>query len=104
MDLVSRINQLMEKKGWTAYMLSKQTGISTNTIYGWNKGAIPSLDNVLKVCEAMGITAEQFFCGIESYKLSYEENNLLKDWFVLSDVEKKAIFDLIETFKILKSN
>lgn len=102
MDIIARINELMSKKGWTAYALSKQTGISTNTIYDWNKGAIPSLENVLKVCDAMDITAEQFFCGVQSYKLSDEENKILQEWFVLSDLEKKAMFSMIDTFKVLK--
>ena len=101
-NLVDRINELISKKGWTAYELSKQTGISTNTIYEWNKGTIPSLSNVVKVCEALDITVEQFFCGLESYKLSEDENRILQEWLMLSDLEKNAIMSVIETFKILK--
>lgn len=101
-NLVDRINELISKKGWTAYELSKQTGISTNTIYDWNKGAIPSLSNVVKVCEALDITVEQFFCGLDSYKLSEDEKRILQEWLVLSDLEKSAIMNVIETFKILK--
>lgn len=101
-DLNKRINELLNKKGWTVYELSKQTGISSNTIYAWQKGAVPSLGTVLIICEALGITVEQFFCGIESYKLTEDENRILQEWFMLSDLEKRAIFNLIETFKILK--
>lgn len=101
-DLVSRINDLLNKKGWTAYELSKQTGISTNTIYDWNKGAIPSLSNVVKVCEALDITVEQFFCGIDNYKLTGDETKILNEWLLLSDPEKNAIMNIIDTFKILK--
>lgn len=101
-NLVDRINELLDKKGWTAYELSKQTGISTNTIYDWNKGAVPSLTNVIKICEAFDITIEQFFCGIESYKLTEDENKILQEWLLLSKLEKDAILNIIETFKILK--
>ena len=67
MDIIARINELMSKKGWTAYALSKQTGISTNTIYDWNKGAIPSLENVLKVCDAMDIIPHQLMLEAKHY-------------------------------------
>ena len=48
-DVVERINELMRIKGWTAYELSNQTGISTNAIYDWNKtGATPTMQNIIK--------------------------------------------------------
>ena len=101
-NLVDRINELLSMKGWTAYELSKQTGISANTIYDWNKGAIPSLANVVKVCEALDITVEQFFCGLDSYQLTVDEKKILQEWLTLSDFEKNAIINVIETFKTLK--
>ena len=35
MNVLERIKELMERKGWTCYELSMQTGISTNAIYDW---------------------------------------------------------------------
>jgi len=102
LDLGARIYELMEQKGWSGYELSKQTGISTNTIYDWQKGAVPSLANVAKVCDTLKITLEQFFCGVGSYNLSEDENKILQEWMLLSDLEKSAILNMIDTFKILK--
>ncbi len=103
-NVTERINELMALKGWTPYELSNQTGISTNAIYDWFKiGAMPTLQNIIKICEAMEITLEQFFCG-GNYKHTDEENAILKDWFSLSDLEKDTILNLMETFKILKTN
>ena len=102
-DVVKRINDLLAQKGWSNYELSKQTNISTNTIYDWNKsGAVPSLSNIAKICEVLGITLGQFFCGTESYALSPEEERILREWFSLSDLEKDKIRRMIETFQILK--
>ena len=104
-DVVARIKELMEKKYWTSYELSAQTGISTNAIYDWFKaGAVPSLGNIEKICEAMGITLEQFFCGDEAYNLSPEERELLSSWFSLSEFERSAVMNLIKTFRSLKHN
>ncbi len=99
----NRIQTLLDLKGWSHYELSKQTGIVINTIYDWFKiGAVPTLHNIVKICEAMNITLEQFFCDGE-YRYTNEENEILKDWFSMTDLEKSTIMNLIETFKILKN-
>ena len=104
-NVVNRIKDLMDRKGWSCYELSVQTGISTNSIYDWFKiGSTPSMSNIARICEAMDISLEQFFCGEDRYKLTDEENKVLAEWFALTDLEKKAIFDLIETFNIIKNN
>ena len=92
----------MSIKGWTPYELSNQTGITTNAIYDWNKiGAVPSLPNIIKICEAMGITLEYFFCG-GNYQLTDEESLILNKWVSLSDFEKNSVMKLIESFNALK--
>lgn len=103
-NATERIGELMVLKGWTAYELSNQTGISTNAIYDWFKiGAVPTLQNIIKICEAMEITLEQFFCGGD-YKYTDEENEILKEWVGLSDLERSTLMNLIETFRILKNS
>lgn len=102
-NVTERIRELMTNKGWTPYELSNQTGISTNAIYDWFKtGAIPTIQNVIKICEAMEMSLEQFFCG-GSYRYTEEENQILREWFALSDLEKSTVMNLMETFKILKN-
>lgn len=103
-NITERINELMTLKGWTPYELSNQTGISTNAIYDWFKiGATPTLQNIIKICNAMEISLERFFCG-DSYKYTDEENKILQDWFSLSDLEKETVMNLMETFRILKNS
>ncbi len=102
-DVVERIYELMRIKGWTAYELSNQTGISTNAIYDWYKaGATPTMHNIIKICEAMDITLEYFFCG-GAYKYSEEENRLLTKWLALSEEQKRIVMDLIYSFNKSKS-
>lgn len=101
--IIDRIDDLRKRKGWSKYELAKSIGVSTNTVYSWYRtGAMPSLHNVERLCESLDITYEQFFCGIGSYKLGEQENKLLQDWFVLSELEKQAVFQIIDVFKVLK--
>ena len=83
--------------------MAKSIGLSANTVYGWYRtGATPSMATVEKICEEMNITIEQFFCGVGSFNLNDEENKLLHDWFLLSELERKAILSIIDVFKTVK--
>lgn len=96
--IVNRIEDLRKTKGWSKYALAQNTGISTNTIYSWYNSSTPSLSNIEKICVAMDITLEQFFCISGSYCKSDDENRLLTEWFCLSNLERKAIFSMIDVF------
>ncbi len=104
-DIIERIQELMDKKGWSYYELAAQTGISTNSVYDWfKKGAMPSMGNIVKVCNAMEISLERFFCGDSGYQMSEEEQTIMNEWFGLSEFEKQTIFMLIESFQVLKKS
>ena len=51
----------------------------------------------------MEISLEQFFCGGD-YKYTDEENEILKEWVGLSELERSTLMNLIETFRILKNS
>ncbi len=103
-NVADRIKELMEMKEWSPYELSNQTDISTNAIYSWlDYVSVPTLQSIIKVCEVFGITLKQFFCGGD-YKYTEEENKILREWLALSDLEKSAVKNLMDTFKILKNS
>lgn len=100
-DILNRINELRARKGWSQYELAKQAGLAPNTVYSWSRvGVIPSLSNIERICAAANITVEQFFC--DTGTVSEEEKHLLADWAVLSDIEKRAIYDAIAAFRALR--
>ena len=74
MDVKQRILELMEKRGWSKYRLSKETGIYITTINDWfnEKQYTPSRDSIVSICEAMGITLAEFYGGIDRRKLIFE--------------------------------
>lgn len=101
-DILKRINDLRTRKGWSQYELAKITGISPNAVYSWSRsGAIPTLQNIERICEVANITVEQFF--YDGAVVSGEEKDFLDDWMILSELEKQAIFEMIEVFKTIKA-
>lgn len=52
---------LMQKKGVTAYKVSKETGISQATLSDWRRGrSQPKIDKLLKIAKYFGVDVNVF--------------------------------------------
>ena len=55
----SKIREELEKQGKSVYWLSKQTGISDNTLYAYkNHGIEPTFSKVCKIADALGVSLD----------------------------------------------
>lgn len=62
MDVLDRIVELRQKRGWSEYRLAEESDITQSTISSWyRKNMIPSIPSLLKICDAFDITLSQFF-------------------------------------------
>ena len=64
--MIEHIKKLCEQRNWTYYRLAKESGIphsSLNTLL--NKQNMPSMNNLMKICNAFDITLAEFFAGME---------------------------------------
>ncbi len=99
-DVVKRINELIVLKNWSLYELSNQTGISTNSIYDWSKQkTMPTLKNIIKICDVLGITLEYFFCGY-NFNTTKEEKKFIDKWLMLNSEDQQLIIKLLQTLNI----
>ena len=59
---IRRIKELMKRKGYTLYVLSKQSGVSLSTLSSmFEKNTDPRVETIEKICAACDITVSQFF-------------------------------------------
>jgi transcriptional regulator with XRE-family HTH domain len=96
-DIFNKIDRLRQDKGWTTHYLSKQAGISHNTLYKWrNRLTMPSTEVLEALCDALQISLAQLFCGDEyADELPEENKKLLEYWSTLSRRQKQVIWDMI---------
>lgn len=59
MDFLEAFQKLMDSKGVNANLLAKNSGVSVNTIYTWQKGSSPSLDKLIPIADALGVTLDE---------------------------------------------
>lgn len=101
MDVIKRINALMDERGWSPYKLAQKSGLSTSTIANiYRRNSVPSLATIEILCQAFGISLSQFFTENDScVPLTAEQKALFDKWVILTPSQKRLIENLISEFK-----
>ena len=101
MDVIGRIDRLMEERGWSEYKLANESGLSSSTIANIHRRrTIPSIPTLEQICDAFGITLAQFFADeTSSVNLTEAQMELFDTWVCLTKNQKRIINDIINEFK-----
>ena len=85
MDTHSKLRQLMAERGWTAYRLAKESGLSESTLANiFKRNTVPSIS-----------TLAQFFAESEMVELTPELKELFDNWVSLTPEQKQAALHMI---------
>lgn len=100
MDVLKRIEQYRNDRGWSLYKLADEAGISQSALSNmYARGTMPSMSTVFNICEAFGISPATFFAeGPADEQLSADEATLVADYRKLSKEDKELLRTL--TFKL----
>ncbi len=96
MDTHSRLRQLMSERGWTAYRLAKEGGLSESTLANiFKRNTVPSISTLESVCSAFGISLAQFFAEGKMVELTPELKELFDCWVSLTPEQKQAALQML---------
>lgn len=96
MDTHSKLRQLMSERGWTAYRLAKESGLSESTLANiFKRNTVPSIFTLEAVCAAFGISLAQFFAEQDMVELTPELKELFDHWVSLTPEQKQAALQML---------
>ena len=96
MDTHSKLLQLMSERGWTAYRLAKESGLSESTLANiFKRNTVPSISTLEAVCAAFGISLAQFFAEQDMVELTPELKELFDHWVSLTPEQKQAALQML---------
>lgn len=102
MDIISRINELMEQRGWTPYQLAKYSGLSHSTIANiYRRNTIPSVPTLENICKAFHISLAQFFTedGEEFYPLDKKQQEFMDFYIQLEEDKQHVVMNVAKNLK-----
>lgn len=94
------ILQYLNKKGWSKYRLSKESGIAQTTLYDILSGkkVTPNVKTLQKIADALGVSVNEFFKednkDNEVYKIKYNENLCVKEQEALEKEARELLDNL----------
>ena len=98
MDILGRIKQLRDARGWSNYRLAKAAGISEgslNNLFRLNNQ--PTIPTLAALCVGLDISLSQFFAeSSEAIVLNAEQKELLDIWNTLNKEQKFALLELLK--------
>ena len=97
MDVLKRIEQLRDERGWSNYKLSQASGVSQTTLRNmFTRNTLPGIATLESICKAFGITLSHFFASEnEPITLDDEQKTMLETWGTLTKEQKEALLILI---------
>ena len=89
--LVDRIEELIEERGLSRYQLAKLSGTAESSVSNlFNRGSMPTVYTIEKICNGLGITLSQFFSKTGEYPdLSKEQKELLDIWAGIKNEDRE---------------
>lgn len=98
-DVLGRISDFREKKGWTEYQLAEKSGLTQSTISSWyRKNMTPTIHSLEKICTAFGITLSQFFAADNGgFSLTDSQKELLNEASRLTEQQHKSLIAFLRT-------
>ena len=100
MDIIERLNLILEKYGWTKYKFSQESEIAESTLSNiFHRGTVPTIATLQAICDTMHITLAEFFADDELVVMTPELKEFYEEWMVLTPEKRKH---LIQTMKYMK--
>lgn len=102
--IIKRIDELCKQKHMTQYELSKRAGMTQSSLSNlMNRGCMPQINTLEKICTGFGITLSQFFNREGGFPdLSEEQLEVLQEWETLSAKEKPVAKKMLKNIKELR--
>lgn len=97
MDILKRIEELRDERGWSNYRLSEEAKLDNSVINNmFKRRTMPSMLTLTALCEAFDLTLSQFFNEDKTVIiLSNDEKDLILQYRKLDKKNKNAVNMLV---------
>ncbi len=95
--VIANINSETEKRNWNRNTLINLTDTSSGTASAWfTAHAVPSLKNLVRICDVFEISLSRLFAKNESELADAQKTELLSEFDRLSEEQRTALLNFIK--------
>ena len=99
-DILGRIEQEKNKRGWSEYTLAENSELPQSTISTWKKRDLqPSVASIEKICKGLGISLSQFFSDNIESDFTEEQKEIFDACSKLNREQRAKLLDFLKTIE-----
>ena len=96
---VDKIDAMRVQRGWSFNKLATMSRVDAATIYRWiTYESLPTLENLQKVCRALGVSLADFFAIENMVEATPEFKELYNNWLSVTQNEKESIRAIMKSY------
>lgn len=96
MDVLKRLKDIMDQRGWTEYKLAKESDLSQSTISNmFARNTLPTIPTLEAICKALKISLSEFFLEDKDST----KNKVMSKYKRLNDEQQELVIKLIDNMK-----
>ena len=97
--ILHKIETMRIKRNWSEYQLAEKAGIPQSTISSWyQKGTLPTIPSLEKICNAFGITLSVLFAeNNDLVELSPTDKQFLEAIYKLDISQRESLLQFLLT-------
>lgn len=100
MDVLGRLRELLQERGWSEYRLAQVSGLNESTISNiYRRNTLPTIATLEAICHAFGITLSQFFAEDEMVEMTPDVKELLDAWVPLTSEQKRTVLLVAKSYR-----
>ena len=97
MEVLEKIDILRKDRGWSINYLAMESELTQSTLNNlYRRNTEPKISTLRSICNAFGLSLSEFFKDEDE---DNEEDELIKKVKSLSDINKKALLQLLKNIK-----
>ncbi len=100
MDILNKITEFRQERGWTEYQLAEKSGLTQSTISSWyRKNMLPTIPSLIKICRAFDISLSYFFLEKEDAPVSLtgRQKELIECISRLTPAQQELLLDFLNS-------
>ena len=102
MDVIGKLRQMIDERGWSTYRFAKECGLSEATLGNvFRRNTVPTVGTLEIMCHGLGITLAQFFSEDDMIEVTPELREILDLWLSMTPKQQEAAKEILASIKKL---
>ena len=102
MDVISKLQQLIDERGWSTYRLAKECSLPEATVGNiFRRGTVPTIGTLEIICKGLGLTLSEFFADGDTITLTPDTKAVVDLWLGLTPAQREVALVILSSIKKL---